>query len=104
VDRVTDPLDLARRLWELALGPGDPGAREEDYLMCGAADLIESQHAEIERLRAIEKAARGLFADVEDVPCMTCGRDTTGYDREYGHDPDCSWNALNAVLCGEKHA
>jgi len=77
---VSDPLDLARRLRDLVHPQGRrkwttpylavdghfcdwyecDWPKASDELLTDAADLIESQHAEIERLRDIEKAAREL--------------------------------------------
>ena len=61
---TTDPLDLARRLREATYGMGKDG---EPFDLTAAADLIESQHAELTRLRAVEKAAEEAQESFEVV-------------------------------------
>jgi len=63
---VSDPLDLARRLRESGTATGgrpfDLRVIAPDTLF-EAADLIERQHAENARLRAVEKAARDAMEE-----------------------------------------
>ena len=57
---MTDPIDLARRLRDLAAADRPPICK--DCVAHGAAaDLIERQYAEIERLRAVEQAAQSYI-------------------------------------------
>ncbi len=62
---MSDPLDLSRRLRESGTATGgrpfDLRVIAPDTLF-DAADLIERQHAELTRLRAVEEAAMDVVA------------------------------------------
>jgi len=80
----TEPLDLARQLRESIYGMGK---NAEQFDLGAAADLIESQHAEVERLRAVEKrlleAVRLLVlarAEAAEAGGHICGSSCPKYD------------------------
>ena len=93
-DRMTtDPLDLARRLREMER----PVLRDDREALNGAADLIESQHAEIERLRAVEKAALELAEDVLWLKAEEWVRTSSGMENPhagYVVVKNVAWEAL----------
>jgi len=94
---MTDPLDLARRLREATYGMGKNG---EPFDLTAAADLIESQHVENVRLRAIEKAA--LVIDARSWEWVNhsaeCAKERA-YEQGHPAEDGVTWDFDETIAC-----